>query len=860
MLSTFTVTNANDSGAGSLRQAIESSNATSGTFNSIDFDIPGSGVQTIEPLSALPALTQPVTIDGTTEPGYNGQPLIQIDGTEAGSGVVGIEVASSASGSAIRGLSITDFSGGGVQVNGASNVAIVNDDIGLVQLSTGVVVQGNGVFGVELENGATDDGLADDVVSGQMGNGVDIVGSGTMDNLVMSSEIGTDPTGMTGVDSAGNSLANTQSGVAIAAGASDNTLYGDVISNNDSYGVYIDGSGTMGNMVEGSMIGTNSMGTAALPNYVGVIVQDGASGNMIGGVTPELAPSGTVVLGTTGSSGTQVGGTTNAPATQIPGTTNAPATQIPGTTNAPATQIPGTTNAPATQISGTTNAPATQIPGTTNAMGQTMMPSPADGLRNVISGNNWDGVELAYGATDNMVEGNYVGVSANGTSALPNEASGVSIYEGAYDNTVGGTAAGSGNVISGNAAYGVYMSNYGTDGNVVEGNFIGTDYTGMYAVPNYVGVLVQNDASDNTIGGVTTAGTPSNVISGNNWDGVEIITDATGNMVEGDYIGVNASGSSALPNKASGVSLYDGSQDNTIGGSVAGSGNVLSGNVFNGVYIGTGDTSGNMIEGNDIGTDWTGSYAVPNSVGVMITNGATQNTIGGTATFIGGSLAGAGNVIAGNTSDGVQIEGSGTDSNVVEGDFIGLTATGTSGAGNWGNGVSVFGGASDNTIGGTAVGTANVISANGGDGVYISDAGTSGNVVEGNLIGTDPTGLYAAGNGGDGVIVQNGATGNTIGGTAPGTGNIISANGGDGVLVTGAGTDNNVIEGNMIGLSADMATLYDGGYDIEIDPGASDNTAADNELPSWALTLGVPTQSTTGTPTQSSLAPPATHT
>ena len=186
-----------------------------------------------------------------------------------------------------------------------------------------------------------------------------------------------------------------------------------------------------------------------------------------------------------------------------------------------------------------------------------------------------------------------------------------------------------------------------------------------------------------------------------------------------------------------------------------------------------------MIEGNDIGTDWTGSYAVPNSVGVMITNGATEDTIGGT-------MPGTANVISGNMSDGVQIEGGGTSGNMVEGNYIGLTAAGTSGVGNWGNGVSVFDGASDNTIGGTAIGSANVISANGGDGVYLSDSGTTGNVVEGNLIGTDPTGMYAAGNGGDGVIVQAGATGNTIGGAAPGSGNIISANGGDGVLGLGS--------------------------------------------------------------------------
>ncbi len=153
------------------RQAIISSNATS-DFNYIGFDIPGSGVQTIDLLSALPTLTQPVTIDGTSQPGYGSQPLIQIDGSKAGSGVVGLDVASAASGSSFHGLSITDFSGGGMLVNGASNVSIVNDDIGLVQDSTGVVVHGNGVFGVEFENGASNNGLGNDVISGQAGNGV----------------------------------------------------------------------------------------------------------------------------------------------------------------------------------------------------------------------------------------------------------------------------------------------------------------------------------------------------------------------------------------------------------------------------------------------------------------------------------------------------------------------------------------------------------------------------------------------------------------------------------------------------------------------------------------------------------------
>ena len=125
MLSTFTVMNTNDSGAGSLRQAIISSNDTPGTTNAIYFDIPGSGVQTIEPLSPLPPLTQAVTIDATTQPGYDGQQtLIQIDGSEAGTGAVGLDVTSSASGSSFHGLSITDFSGGGVLVDGANNARV----------------------------------------------------------------------------------------------------------------------------------------------------------------------------------------------------------------------------------------------------------------------------------------------------------------------------------------------------------------------------------------------------------------------------------------------------------------------------------------------------------------------------------------------------------------------------------------------------------------------------------------------------------------------------------------------------------------------------------------------------------------
>ena len=106
---TFTVTTTADSGPGSLRQAILDSNAATGT-DIIAFSV-GSGVVTIAPLTALPVLTDPVTIDGATQPGFAGTPLIALDGSQAGVGVIGLE--DSGAGSTVRALAIGGFGGYG---------------------------------------------------------------------------------------------------------------------------------------------------------------------------------------------------------------------------------------------------------------------------------------------------------------------------------------------------------------------------------------------------------------------------------------------------------------------------------------------------------------------------------------------------------------------------------------------------------------------------------------------------------------------------------------------------------------------------------------------------------------------------
>jgi hypothetical protein len=538
MLSTFSVTNNNDSGAGSLRQAILSSNGVKGP-NAISFNIPGTGVHTIEVLSALPTITQPLTLDGTTEPGSGGQAVIQIDGTKAGSTAVGLDLNSAASGSTIKGLAVTAFSSGGVLLNDASNVTLSVDEVGVVQKSALVVVSGNSPFGVELENGANHDILTDDVISGQNGNGVVITGSGTTNNVVQGSFIGTNPSGSQ-ADPNGN-------GVVIEAGAASNTIGGttsaarDVISGNLSLGVEITGIGTSKNIVEGAYIGTNAAGTGALPNGInGVDITYGATNNTVGGT--------------------------------------------------------------------------------------------AAGARNVISGNTFEGVAIAFGGTSgNVVEGDYIGTDYTGANRLANGDSGVTITGGATNNTVGGTTVGARNVISGNVSYGVGIGGTGTEGNVVEGDYVGTDVTGARSLANgQYGVQIYDGACNNTVGGTTVGA--RNVISGNVSFGVSIDgIGAEGNVVEGNYIGTDATGTISVGND-SGVEIWDGASSNTIGGSTPFTRNVISGNISLGIYIVGSGTNSNMVEGNYIGTDFSGTEALGNGQdGARIDAGASYNVIGGSS-------------------------------------------------------------------------------------------------------------------------------------------------------------------------------------------------------------------------------------
>ena len=429
----------------------------------------------------------------------------------------------------------------------------------------------------------------------------------------------------------------------------------------------------------------------------------------------------------------------------------------------------------------------------------------------------------------NTVQANWIGdvedanddLGASGDPWMPNMNDGIFV-DSTSGNHIGGTTVEARNVISGNGGigsspgYGVTISGASASGNVVDGNYIGTDAAGTLDRGNTKAGVYINGAPTNTVGG-TTGTTPDgpcsgacNVISGNNGGGVEIAgAAATGNLVAGNFIGTAADGLAARANLGSGVYINSASS-NTVGGTSAAARNVISKNTSSGVTISGSSSTNNTIQGNYIGTNAPGSAALGNSTGVAISG--PGNTVGGTAgTTPGGPCTGACNVISGNTAQGITISTSAGSGNLVQGNHIGTDVTGETNVPNASDGISIS--APSNTVGGTTEAARNIIAFNGWtgvetadttthSGVYISGSAAQNNVVQGNSIGVTVSGAYG-GNCVDGVRI-NGAQKNTIGGSVPGAGNfIMNQNHGTGVDIMGSGAHENVVRGNYISGNVD---------------------------------------------------------
>jgi parallel beta-helix repeat protein len=293
--------------------------------------------------------------------------------------------------------------------------------------------------------------------------------------------------------------------------------------------------------------------------------------------------------------------------------------------------------------------------------------------------------------------------------------------------------------------------------------------------------------------------------------------NATSNQIQGMLVNVSARGPAQLPSY-SGLDIRGGAQNNQIGGPTPQDRNLFAASSAAGVQISGAGTRGNHVTGNWIGLALDGT-ALGNATGIAITDHASANQIG---------LPGAGNVIGGN-ENGLYIDNAAQNSIVAN--LVGLAPDGVSTLPNGNGGIYLVNGSQENQIGGALATERNVISANGAQGIYISDPGSNNNRVQGNYIGVDSSGLRPRGNIRQGVLISYTARNNTIGGTSIGEGNVIAYNGLGGIRIDAPA---NVVAGNLIGIGADATTslgnqnhgIRIGGDDNVIGP---NNTIANNQ-------------------------------
>ena len=598
----------NNGGTGiSLEEAIIAANNTRNIdgADEIFFNIAGDGVHVIEG-AGQPNITEAVTIDASTEAGFVDRPLIVMDGNDAKGN--GFTITATADGTEIRGFNIRDFAGNGIHIQkGAEDNTIANNWIGRFANdgSDAGLEEQNGGAGI-LISGADNyiGGMSAseaNVISGNYKQGIRITGEDADYNVIHGNLIGTDLDGSIDVG-------NRWAGIRVDNGADDTVIggtqegAGNILSGNGTYGVRVTGEGTVDTTIQGNLIGTDHSGTEAMGNDInGVLVDRGAEGTTIGGSE--------------------------------------------------------------------------------------------DGAGNVISANGTQGVRVSGEGTDfTVIQGNVIGTNADGNAALGNRYAGILIDAGAGDTVVGGDWDGAANILSGNGTHGVRVTGDGTVDTTIQGNLIGTDDTGSEAIGNAKnGVRIDSGAAGTTVGGSTEQA--GNVVSGNGTQGVLISgEDTSESVVQGNVIGTDSDGVFALGNRFAGILINAGAHGSVIGGAHDGAENIISGNGTHGVRITGAGTNDNTVQGNLIGTDHTANVAIGNArVGVKIDNGAQENTIGG----IGED---DGNVIAASGGDGVRIVGEGTDRNVVQGNYVETADGEDPHLANGRKGIHVGGGAQDNVI------------------------------------------------------------------------------------------------------------------------------------------------------------------
>ncbi|MCA9262516.1 MAG: right-handed parallel beta-helix repeat-containing protein, partial [Planctomycetales bacterium] len=425
----------------------------------------------------------------------------------------------------------------------------------------------------------------------------------------------------------------------------------------------------------------------------------------------------------------------------------------------------------------------------------------------------------AASTTGTVIADNYLGTDPTGVAARGNQDNGVWLF-------LGNSATIRDNLVSGNGGRGLYVRG---SNHTIQGNLIGSNLDGTSVLGNGRDGIWLLTAQDSLVGGAQSS--DANLIVGSGQSGITLADSANRNTIQGNLIGVDATGTVAFGNGRSGVRFSSNTFDNIVRDNVIGG----HGGGFAGVeLVGAGGT---RIERNQLLGNWIGvapipgsdPNPVPNSYGVSMGVAASQNTIGGTQ-------PGDANVIGSNNT-GVRINGTSPTSNSILGNYIGTDEFGAQGIGN-GTGIDISGGSSgneirDNTLSGNNIGVR--ILGNAGE-----DLDT---LIQGNTVGLVPASATPLPNAQYGLLIMNDAVGVTIGGLGNGEGNTIAYSGGPGIAVTGDNTSRVTMRGNAIyrntGLDIDLGndgvTVNDA-LDADIGPNAFQNFPVVSEVQTGATT------------------------
>lgn len=736
------ITHTGDSGAQSLREAMIFGQEFPSYYPR--FNIPGGsltgGVAVFQPASALPTITNNAfVLNGLTQMVFGGDtnpngPEVVIDGTNAGDYASGVYLRSS--NNIIRSLVLQNFKWSGVFIEGPNVENNVVDYCHIGVSADGMTRAGNGNEGISIVKGAKATWIGGTIargnlISGNRYRGIGIWDAGSDNSFVFGNKIGPNRTVTASLTPEGH-------GITVVNGPKGTKIQSNTVSGNALHGVEVFGPGVDSTWIQTNRIGVDATGNAALGN--------GYSGVSITAVADALsAPKNTTIGGNSASLRNIISGNGRqgvwAGHTLLTGLTISGNWIGVGTNGVTAVaNVQGgivVADGASVKIGGVTadernvianngghgiglwrvNTPFVQgnwigynanrgNAGNTglgifldDCIGPRIGGTTFD-QRNYIGNTGSHGIGLWNNTRDGFIQGNMIGIGTLGTTSAPITGDGIVLTGGTRNNTIGGTTSGSANVVGNTTAKGISLWNANTTNNKVYGNWIGFYTNGSPASVGHEGILINNGANGNYIGGSQV--TQRNIV-GNSQFGVSI-WNSTGNFVVGNWIGVNPLQQQAAITTI-GVYLNNTASNNRI------TDNVITKTNSEAIAINNG-SSGNTLQRNLIGFRPDGNTA--GEVvwrGVYIHNGSNNNVIGGTNSAFGNRI--------GNCGTGVGIWDS--TGNQVQGNTFGLNGLGA--AAPIVNDAIVIGlTAADNWIGGTQPGAGNIIT-NGNYGVLV--AGTA---------------------------------------------------------------------------------------------------------------------------------------